>query len=75
MPINSILGKQVIYINDNDFIWNHTNYEHDKTTDRYYRLEPSCSLRAEMDGALVKHRISKVTYTDILRNVKDVLGI
>lgn len=75
MIINRICIPQHTYINDNDFMWNYTNYEHDKETNRYYRLEASCSLRPSMDGALVKHRISKAEYMDALKKVKEILKL
>lgn len=53
-------------LNDGSFVYEGINYEHDPYTDRYYRLDESVSLRPEMDGALVKHRISRKTYKDLL---------
>jgi hypothetical protein len=51
------------------FISNSVNYEKDYWgLDRYYRMEASRSLRREMDGALVRRRISKAAYEEIYRD-------
>ena len=54
-------------LNDKEFVYEGVNYEFDPYTGRYYRLEESCSLRPEMDGALVKHRIGQKVFSELLK--------
>lgn len=61
-------------IDDNTFQCEGINYERDEFNDRCYRLEESISLRPEMDGALVKHRISKAEYEEMLAKAKALLS-
>jgi hypothetical protein len=49
-------------LNKNNFVCLGINYERDEYSGRCYRMEPSISLRREMDGALVRRRISKTVY-------------
>ena len=50
---------QNAYYNEICFKCNGYDYEQDEDNGRYYKLEPSTSLKPEMDGALVRRRISK----------------
>jgi hypothetical protein len=51
------------------FLSNGVNYEKDVWgLDRYYRLEESRSLRREMDGALVRRRISRAACEEAYRD-------
>lgn len=47
------------YYSETRFKCNGYEYEQDEDNGRYYKLEPSVSLKPEMDGALVRKRISK----------------
>lgn len=47
------------YYNATCFKCNGYDYEQDEDNGRCYKLEPSLSLKSEMDGALVRRRISK----------------
>lgn len=51
--------------NEFDFTYNCTDYEKDLDSGRYYRLDASISLRPEMDGALVRRRISGAVYWEL----------
>lgn len=51
--------------NEFDFTYNRTDYEKDRDSGRYYRLDASISLRPEMDGALVCRRISGAVYWEL----------
>lgn len=57
-------------LSDDDFVYEYSNYERDDYTGRYYRLTESVSLKPEMDGALVKRRISKSVYEACLEEAK-----
>jgi hypothetical protein len=57
-------------INEDMFVLDGINYERDDWSGRYYRLEESISLRREMDGALVRRRISKKVYLKNLEECK-----
>lgn len=59
-------------IDKNSFIYDFTNYEKDEYNGRCYILVESCNLRPEMDGALVRKRISKNAYEEALKKVKEV---
>ncbi len=59
-------------INENSFVYNYINYEKDEYNGRYYMLVESCNLRHEMDGALVRKRISKKVYEEALKKVKEL---
>lgn len=63
------------YINDNNFRYKMTDYERDEYNGRCYILEESISLRKEMDGALVRRRISKTVYEDALEKIKKEMKI
>lgn len=55
------------YRNDSSFTYEFMEYEYDEFTNRYYELVPSCNLSdPDMDGALVRKRISKKTYFDLM---------
>ena len=62
-------------LNDKEFVYEGVNYEFDPYTGRYYRLEESCSLRPEMDGALVKHRIGQKVFSELLKKHEKLLKI
>lgn len=59
-----------VYINENNFCYNGIDYERDTENGRCYILEASISLKKEMDGALVRRRISKTVYEDALKKIK-----
>lgn len=59
-------------IDENSFVYNFSNYEKDKYNGRYYILVESCNLRPEMDGALVRKKISKKAYEEALKKVKEL---
>lgn len=50
-------------------------FEYDEDTNRYYELVDSNSLRPEMDGALVRKRISKNFYMQKFHEMLDYFGI
>lgn len=69
--ITDAFGKVKHWVlSDNDFVYEYSNYERDVYTGRYYRLTESTSLKQEMDGALVKRRISKSVYESCLEEAK-----
>lgn len=69
--ITDAFGKVKHWVlSDNDFVYEYSNYERDAYTGRYYRLIESTSLKSEMDGALVKRRISKSVYESCLEEAK-----
>jgi hypothetical protein len=69
--ITDAFGKVKHWVlSDNDFVYEYSNYERDAYTGRYYRLTESTSLKPEMDGALVKRRISKSVYESCLKEAK-----
>lgn len=53
----------------------HREFEYDEDTNRYYELVASISLRPEMDGALIRKRISKSFYMQKFREMLDYFGI
>ena len=59
--------------NDKEFVYEGVNYEFDPYTRRYYRLEESCSLRPEMDGALVKHRTGQKVFSELLKKTREAI--
>lgn len=59
-----------VYINENNFCYNGIDYERDTENGRCYILEASISLKKEMDGALVRRRISRTLYEDALKKIK-----
>lgn len=69
--ITDAFGKVKHWVlSDDDFVYEYSNYERDAYTGRYYRLTESVSLKSEMDGALVKRRISKSVYEACLEEAK-----
>ncbi len=59
------------YKDDNSFTYDYYDYERDEYNGRCYRLEPSENMHdPEMDGALVKHRISRKLYEELLEKAK-----
>lgn len=61
--ITDAFGKVKHWVlNDDSFVYKYSGYERDYYTGRYYRLVESTNLRPEMDGALVRKRISKAVY-------------
>lgn len=58
-------------IDENSFVYNFVNYEKDEYNGRCYILTESCNLRPEMDGALVRKRISKKAYEEALKMAKE----
>lgn len=64
------------YRTDNSFTYNFTEYERDEYNGRCYRLSPSENLHdPNMDGALVRRRISKAEYESLLESCKAVCEI
>ena len=61
------------YFSNDDFMFDGSYYIHDDYSDYYYRLEPSVSLRPEMDGALVRRRVSKSKYRLMLARLRKAL--
>lgn len=59
-------------IDKNSFVYNFINYEKDEYNGRCYILAESSNLKPEMDGALVRKRISKNAYEEALKKVKEV---
>lgn len=59
-------------IDKNSFVYNFINYEKDEYNGRCYMLVESSNLKPEMDGALVRKRISKNAYEEALKKVKEV---
>lgn len=59
-------------INENSFVYDFVNYEKDEYNGRCYTLIESCNLRPEMDGALVRKRISKNEYEEAFKKVKEI---
>ncbi len=57
------------------FTYSYSHYEYDEESGRYYQLVESCSLRPEMDGALVRRRISKEVYMCVYNMLLDFFGI
>lgn len=60
---------------ENDFTYNFYGYERDVENGRCYILVESCNLRPEMDGALVKKRISKSEYEKALNDCKKIFEL
>lgn len=58
-----------------EFELKHRNFEYDEDTNRYYELVPSSNLRPEMDGALIRKRISKNFYMQKFHEMLDYFGI
>ncbi|EGT4846767.1 TPA: hypothetical protein ACXDUQ_003296 [Clostridioides difficile] len=48
------------------------HYSYDVLTNRYYRLELSSSLRANYQSELIKKRISKNLFYEIMENIKNI---
>lgn len=60
------------YRNENDFTYDGCNYERDEINGRCYRLDPSENMSdPRMDGALVKRRISRAVYEELLEKVQE----
>jgi hypothetical protein len=59
---------------DDDFQYNGTCYVRDKYSNRCYLLDASISLRVEMDGALVRRRISEKSFLENLEALKFALA-
>lgn len=60
------------YRSDDSFTYEYAEYERDEHNGRCYRLEPSNNLRdPNMDGALVRHRISLKLYKELLEKAKE----
>ncbi len=57
------------------FTYNHTDYEYDEETNRYYYFTESISLRPEMNGALVRRRIGKSAYMEVYGQLLEYLGL
>ena len=55
----SIMTERNRLWNEHEFMCDRVDYEEDIENGRCYRLVPSTNLRPEMDGALVKQRISR----------------
>jgi hypothetical protein len=64
------MGITTMIFNDDMFELDGINYERDTYSGRYYRLDESVSLRREMDGALVRRRISKQVYVERFQECK-----
>ena len=62
------------YGDDNDIQFLGSYYVSDSYSGRCYRMEESISLRREMDGALVKRRISNALYQEMLNNLKQKIS-
>ena len=58
-------------IDKNRLEYNYVNYEKDEYNGRCYILVESCNLKPEMDGALVRKRISKKVYEEALKMAKE----
>lgn len=82
--LNSLWSDKIIYghnnyvkhwyRSDNAFTFDYMEYEYDDLTNRYYILHPSENMSdPNMDGALVKHRISKSSYFEKLTSLKQSL--
>lgn len=64
--VNDAWGRVLHWVrNEFDFTYNGINYEKDRDSGRCYRLEASISLRPEMDGTLVRRRISGADYWEL----------
>jgi hypothetical protein len=59
--------------NEDSFRLNGIPYERDKYSRRCYRMEPSITLKKDMDGALVRRRISNALYMENYRECKTVI--
>lgn len=59
-------------IDKNSFVYDFINYEKDEYNGRCYILTESCNLRPEMDGALVRKRISNKAYEETLKKATKV---
>ncbi len=58
------------YYSCSNRLGNSEYYEHDKDCNRYYLYVPSENRRSDMDGALVKRRISKSFFEETLELAK-----
>lgn len=61
------------YINDNNFTYQYVDFERDEYNGRCYQLVETTDLRPEMDGALVRRRISKSAYEEARKAVLNIL--
>jgi len=61
------------YYSDSHFQYERKWYETDPYNGRFYVLMDSSNMRPEMDGALVRRRISKSLYTEKLNSLKELL--
>lgn len=59
-------------IDKNSFVYDFVNYEKDEYNGRCYILVESCNLRPEMDGALIRKRISNKVYEEAFKKVKEI---
>lgn len=59
-------------IDENSFVYNFVNYEKDECNGRCYILTESCNLRPEMNGALVRKRVSKKEYEEAFKKATEV---
>lgn len=72
--ISDFRGVMHWVLNDNEFVYNYTNYERDEESGRCYMLVYSCNLRPEYDGALVRRRIKKLEYEKALASAKQEIS-
>jgi hypothetical protein len=61
-------------VGDDNFQYKGTCYERDRYSNRCYLLSESVSLRREMDGALVRRRISEKHFLENLGALKAALA-
>lgn len=59
-------------IDKNSFVYDFVDYEKDEYNGRCYILVESCNLRPEMDGALVRKRISNKAYEEAFKKAKEI---
>ena len=69
----STFDQNNLYLSEDDFVFDGLCYVRDIYSGYYYRLEPSNSSRPEMDGALVRRRISKSQYRLMLAKLRKAL--
>lgn len=61
------------YLNENNFTYQYVDYERDEYNGRCYQLVETTDLRPEMDGALVRRRISNAAYEEARKAVLNIL--
>lgn len=59
-------------IDKNSFVYDFVNYEKDEYNGMCYILVESCNLRPEMDGALIRKRVSNKVYEEAFKKVKEI---